>query len=135
MEFEDYTPDAWERNDPDWGEVEELVATRCSDHEIAAMIRDEVEKLDGDELCAIAESGLWNDFIPPEDRWKMKDPDDEWTLVDNLVDNHWHDDAFFLALWIESDKLTEAACKTLKKHIDKDYYDRLRTAYNDDRRA
>ena len=96
-------------------------------------MRDYIEG-DGDLWCEICEAGLLEDYIPPEDAWMMKDPDDEWKLMERIFDRHWDDDAFMVKIWDGFEKVRKGVCEDLKEKADRGDADDLREKYNDNMR-
>lgn len=106
--------DAWDRDDPDWADVADLVEGHYTDHEIADLIREYVDG-DADECIRLYRAGYISEYITPG--LNLKDPDDEWAEVDRVFTEMWDDDEFFLSMWGDSD-LTEGICEGLISRAD-----------------
>ncbi len=89
------TTDAWERDDPDWGTICDLIEEWWTD-ELPDFVRDYIEG-DGDLMVEVYEAGLLADYINPA--VKMDDPDTEWNEVDRAFTEEWENDTLMTNIW------------------------------------
>jgi hypothetical protein len=123
-------PDAWDHDDPDWQDIADLVDGK-SPAAIAEIVRDYIEA-NPDMMTEAAGAGVLDDYIHPEDRWMLKDPDDAWRLVDGILDREWSDDGLFMDVykWMPETHL-QAMIERLMRDADSNG---IREDYNDSRR-
>lgn len=92
----DETPDAWERDFPDWNTVYNFVTDYMED-DIPGFVRDFIES-DGDLWVEACESGVLDDYGAAS--WTYpKDPDKVWEIVEPFMESHWENDEMMLAIW------------------------------------
>lgn len=120
--------DAWEHNNPDYKEVQDILADYDED-KLAEYVREEIEG-NGDLMVEICNEGLLEEFIAPEDKWKLKDPDDQFELVDDIFEKQWQNNELMITIWERSDKVCEGICKRLWERANEDYNDEIRQKYN-----
>lgn len=124
-------PDAWDTENPGWREIAELV-DGFGWKDICGLIRDFIEG-DGDLMVEAERAGALDAFIRPEERGRLKDPDDEWDVVDAVFDREWDNDEIMKAvyLWLP-DVYLATMCERLIRDADTNG---LRDKYNDWRRG
>ena len=91
-------PDAWEHDDPDWTDIEDIVSNYWQPGDIANAVRDYIED-NPDLLSDVSMVAALDGYIAPEDRWMLKDPDTAYRLVDGIIDAEWHNDDLMRVVW------------------------------------
>lgn len=121
--------DAWDHYGPDWKEVQDILSD-YDDEQIADLVRDAIEG-DGDLMVEISNAGLLDGYIAPEDKWKLKDPDDQWPLVDEIFQKQWENNDLMVTIWEKFDKVAELVSKRAWEDADNDYDNDIRQKYNE----
>jgi hypothetical protein len=92
----DDSPDAWERDSPDWNTVYNFISEYMED-DIPGFVRDHIES-DGDLWVEACESGVLDAYGAAS--WTYpKDPDKVWEIVEPFMESHWEDDEMMLEIW------------------------------------
>ena len=109
------TEEPWERDNPDWQDIAELVDEQSWDWTSDA-IREYIEG-DGDIMMEIYEAGLLAQYINPAAN--MEDPDDEWAEVDRVMTTQWNNNELMNAiyLWLPEEHQRKM-CEQLLKAAD-----------------
>ena len=122
--------DAWDRDDPDWGTIYEIISDWYTAREIGNFVRDYIEG-DGDLIYEIFRAGLLDGYVPPEAKIGIKDPDKEWDVVDGTFERYWQDDELMVTIWEEYEPVAKGICDRIKDKIYYGYgYDDIRGIYN-----
>lgn len=123
-------PEPWETNDPGWEDIADMVDSMGWPN-ICEIVRNYIDG-DGDLMLEACDGGALDDFIAPEDRGKLKDPDTKWALVDSIFEKEWDKDEIFKAVyrWLP-DKHLQKLCENLLKNADSNG---IRERYNEDHR-
>lgn len=121
--------DAWDHYGPGVDDVQDIIAG-YDDEKVANLVRDAIEG-DGDLMMEICNAGLLDDFIPPEEKWREKDPDALWPLVDAIFQREWANNDLMVTLWEQSDKVCQLVSKRAWEDADSDYDNEIRKEYNE----